>query len=56
MVIGANNKEFEKRLDRLGIPHTAHLYGDGRHNWPAWIRESEFVWPALMKSIGAARA
>lgn len=56
IVIGANNKEFKKRLDELKIPHTAHIYGDGRHNWPAWVRESKFVWPALMNSIGAARA
>ncbi|OLT25767.1 esterase [Actinomadura sp. CNU-125] len=56
IVIGANNKEFKKRLDELGIPHTAHIYGDGRHNWPAWVRESEFVWPSLMKAIGATRA
>ncbi|MGP4025750.1 alpha/beta hydrolase [Actinomadura sp. 3N407] len=55
IAIGANTKEFKKRLDALNIPHTAHIYGDGRHNWPAWIREAGFIWPTLMKSIGARR-
>ncbi|WP_051712430.1 alpha/beta hydrolase [Spirillospora albida] len=55
IAIGANNKEFKKRLDELGLPYTAHIYGDGRHNWPAWIREARSVWPALMKAIGARR-
>ncbi|TDC73887.1 alpha/beta hydrolase family protein [Actinomadura sp. 7K507] len=56
IAIGANNKEFKKRLDELGIPHTAHIYKDGRHNWAAWIREAKSVWPALMNSIGARKA
>ncbi|MDL4776659.1 MULTISPECIES: alpha/beta hydrolase [Thermomonosporaceae] len=56
IAIGANNKDFQKRLDELKIPYTAHIYGDGRHNWPAWIREAQFVWPAMMKSIGAQPA
>ncbi|TDB95876.1 alpha/beta hydrolase-fold protein [Actinomadura sp. 7K534] len=55
IAVGANNKEFKKRLDELKIPYTAHIYGDGRHNWPAWIREAQSVWPALMKSIGAQK-
>ena len=53
--IGANTRDFKARLDKLDIPYTAHLYGDGRHNWPAWARESRFIWPTLMTSIGAAR-
>ncbi|TDC51427.1 esterase family protein [Actinomadura sp. KC345] len=56
IAIGANNKEFKKRLDALGIPYTAHIYGDGRHNFPAWIRETKFIWPTLMRSIGAEKA
>ncbi|MFC9974697.1 alpha/beta hydrolase [Spirillospora sp. NPDC127200] len=56
IAIGANNKDFKRRLDELKIPYTAHIYGDGRHNWPAWIRESRFVWPQLMNSIGARPA
>ena len=55
IAIGANNKEFKKRLDELNVPHTAHIYGDGRHNWPAWIRETRSIWPVLMKSIGARK-
>jgi len=56
IAVGANNKDFQKRLDELKIPYTAHIYGDGRHNWPAWVRESKFIWPTLMKSIGAWQA
>jgi S-formylglutathione hydrolase FrmB len=56
IAVGANNKDFKKRLDALNIPYTAHIYGDGRHNWPAWIREAASVWPTLMKSIGARKA
>ncbi|MFF4234408.1 alpha/beta hydrolase [Actinomadura geliboluensis] len=56
IAVGANNKDFQKRLDQLKIPYTAHIYGDGRHNWPAWVRESQSIWPALMKSIGARQA
>jgi len=55
IVIGANNKEFKKRLEQLNIPHTAHIYGDGRHNWPAWVRETRALWPTLMQAIGARK-
>ncbi|GAA4089475.1 alpha/beta hydrolase [Actinomadura miaoliensis] len=55
IAIGANNKDFRKRLDALRIPYTAHIYGDGRHNWPAWRREASSVWPAMMKAIGAKK-
>ncbi|GAA2632326.1 alpha/beta hydrolase-fold protein [Actinomadura fulvescens] len=54
IAVGANNIDFRKRLDTVGVPYTAHVYGDGRHNWPAWIREAKFIWPTLMKSLGAA--
>ncbi|MQY08974.1 alpha/beta hydrolase [Actinomadura macrotermitis] len=53
IAIGQNNKDFQKRLDELKVPYTAHIYGDGRHNWPAWRREATFIWPTLMRSIGA---
>ncbi|MEW2353268.1 alpha/beta hydrolase-fold protein [Spirillospora sp. NPDC029432] len=55
IAIGANNIEFQKTLDRLGVPYTASIYKDGRHNWPAWTREAKSVWPALMSSISARR-
>ncbi|MEV0666026.1 alpha/beta hydrolase [Actinomadura luteofluorescens] len=55
IAVGANNKDFQKRLDQLNLPYTAHIYGDGRHNWPAWVREAGAVWPTLMTSIGARR-
>ena len=54
-VVGQTNQEFRKRLKKLGVPHTARLYGDGRHNWPAWRRISKQLWPELMRSIGARR-
>ncbi|MCP2343099.1 alpha/beta hydrolase [Actinomadura rupiterrae] len=54
IAVGAENKDFQQQLDRLGIPYTAHIYGDGRHNWPAWRREAQFIWPTLMQSIGAS--
>ncbi|WP_433331883.1 alpha/beta hydrolase [Spirillospora sp. CA-294931] len=56
VAVGDDNKDFQRRLDQLNVPYTAHIYGDGRHNWPAWIRESTFIWPTLMQSIGAQRA
>jgi S-formylglutathione hydrolase FrmB len=52
---GRTNIEFRNRLDQLKIPYTADLYGDGRHNWPAWLRETHKIWPAIMKSIGARK-
>jgi S-formylglutathione hydrolase FrmB len=53
--VGRTNVAFRDRLDQLGVPYTADLYGDGRHNWPAWIRVSTRIWPELMNSIGAHR-
>ncbi|MFF5262654.1 alpha/beta hydrolase [Actinomadura viridis] len=53
--VGQTNVAFRDRLDRLGIPYTADLYGDGRHNWPAWIRVATRIWPDLMASIGARK-
>ncbi|MDX6738473.1 alpha/beta hydrolase family protein [Actinocorallia sp. A-T 12471] len=54
-IVGDTNKAFRKRLRELKIPHTAYLYGDGRHNWPAWKRILKDLWPQLMKSIGAKK-
>ncbi|KAB2353571.1 alpha/beta hydrolase [Actinomadura montaniterrae] len=53
IAVGADNNEFKKRLDELKVPYTADIYGDGRHNWPAWIREATKIWPTMMKAIGA---
>ncbi|WP_106396966.1 alpha/beta hydrolase [Actinocorallia populi] len=52
---GYTNQYFKRRLNSLKIPHVSHLYGKGRHNWPAWRRETAFVWPRIMKTIGAKR-
>ena len=53
--VGQTNIAFRNRLDRLGIPYTADIYGDGRHNWPAWIRVATRIWPDLMASIEARK-
>ncbi|MFI0352695.1 alpha/beta hydrolase [Actinomadura sp. 9N407] len=53
--VGDTNVAFRDRMDDLGIPYTAHLYGDGQHDWPAWIPVATRVWPDLMASIGARR-
>jgi len=52
---GYTNQYFRRRLKELKIPYTAHLYSKGRHNWPAWRRETNFVWPRIMKTIGAKK-
>lgn len=54
-ITGQTNVSFRKRLKQLKIPHTAHIYADGRHNWPAWRREYVYMWPRLMKAIGARK-
>ena len=53
--VGQTNQEFRDRLKGLGIPYTSDLYGNGRHNWPAWRRISKRLWPTLMRQIGAHR-
>ncbi|GAB2823167.1 hypothetical protein GCM10022221_21550 [Actinocorallia aurea] len=52
---GYSDKYFRTKLKDLKIPFTAHLYAKGRHNWPAWRREAAFVWPKIMKTIGAKK-
>ncbi|MEW2353857.1 alpha/beta hydrolase-fold protein [Spirillospora sp. NPDC029432] len=54
--VGETNVAFRDRLDELGVPYTADIYGAGRHNWPSWIRVATRIWPDLMASIGARRA
>ncbi|SEG71481.1 S-formylglutathione hydrolase FrmB [Thermomonospora echinospora] len=53
--IGYSNQVFLNKARQLKLPVTANLYGNGRHSWPYWIRESNKVWPTLMKSLGARR-
>ncbi|WP_344840155.1 alpha/beta hydrolase [Actinocorallia longicatena] len=54
-ITGGTDQDFHKRLKQLKIPHIAHLYGDGRHNWPAWRREYKFVWPRMMAALHARK-
>ncbi|GAB3668935.1 alpha/beta hydrolase family protein [Actinocorallia lasiicapitis] len=54
-ITGGTDQDFQKKLKQLKIPHIAHLYGDGRHNWPAWRREFKFVWPKIMKALHARK-
>lgn len=53
---GVTNIAFRKRLRRLDIPVTAHLYGPGTHSWPYWRRELESAWPLMMNAVGATKA
>lgn len=52
---GYSDSLFRDKLKRAKIPYTAHLYGDGRHNWPAWVRELGYAWPGMMSAIGARK-
>lgn len=54
-MVGATNISFRDKAKQLGIPVTSHLYGNGRHNWPAWDREYKLAWPYIMKAIGAKK-
>ncbi|GAA3235200.1 alpha/beta hydrolase family protein [Actinocorallia longicatena] len=54
-VVGSTVRSMVRRLDALGIPVTAHVYGDGLHNWAYWNREFHLAWPLIMKAIGAKR-
>jgi S-formylglutathione hydrolase FrmB len=53
--VGYSNQVFRDKLRQLNVPVAAHLYGDGRHSWPYWIREMNTVWPSLMSTVGARR-
>lgn len=53
--VGYSNQVFRDRLQQLRIPFNAHIYGNGRHSWPYWIREMNTAWPSIMKTIGARR-
>jgi S-formylglutathione hydrolase FrmB len=53
--IGPTVEQFAARAKRLGVPITAHIYGDGRHSWPYWKREMHTAWPMMMKTLGAKR-
>ncbi|HEX2315341.1 MAG TPA: alpha/beta hydrolase family protein [Thermomonospora sp.] len=54
-VTGDTTRSFVARLRALGIPVTAHLYGNGWHTWAYWDREMRRAWPLAMKAIGAHR-
>ncbi|MQY09305.1 alpha/beta hydrolase [Actinomadura macrotermitis] len=53
VLVGQMNRSFVARLGQLGIPVTAHIYGDGWHAWPEWIPELGRAWPPMMEAIGA---
>lgn len=42
---------FLRRLRRLGIPATVHLYDRGTHSWPYWNRELHRAWPLIMQVL-----
>jgi len=45
-------KALSKRLRALGIEHTLHLYGNGTHTWPYWIREFKSSYPMILAALG----
>lgn len=53
--VGRATQDFVAKAHQLGIPVTAHLYGNGSHSWPYWIREYHADWPAVMAAIGAKK-
>ncbi|MCW2942533.1 MAG: putative esterase [Actinomycetia bacterium] len=55
VAVGTTNVAFRDQMQKLGIPFTSDIYGNGRHAWPAWRREYLKLWPTLMKSIGAKK-
>lgn len=46
-------RALSSRLKGLGIPHTLHLYGNGTHTWPYWMREFKSSYPMIRKALGA---
>lgn len=55
-MVGATNISMVARLRALGIPVTAHLYGNGQHVWPYWIREFHLAWPLIMKGLAVKKS
>ena len=53
--MGATDTVFAQKAKELGVSITSHLYGAGRHSWPAWTREMHTAWPKIMAAIGAKR-
>ncbi|WP_433335510.1 alpha/beta hydrolase [Spirillospora sp. CA-294931] len=49
--IGRMNQTFVTRLRDLGIPVTAHIYGDGWHAWPEWTQELHTAWPLVIQAL-----
>ncbi|HEX2317076.1 MAG TPA: alpha/beta hydrolase family protein [Thermomonospora sp.] len=47
---------FLRRLRKLGIPITTHLYEQGTHTWPYWQRELHRAWPLIMRALGVSDA
>jgi S-formylglutathione hydrolase FrmB len=45
-------KALSARLKKLGIEHTLHLYGNGTHTWPYWIREFKTSYPMIVAALG----
>ncbi|HEX2313118.1 MAG TPA: alpha/beta hydrolase family protein [Thermomonospora sp.] len=51
IIVGRMNKAFLARLDELGIPVTAHIYGNGWHAWPEVNAELRNAWPHLLRAL-----
>jgi S-formylglutathione hydrolase FrmB len=55
ILCGSTTVSFVKRLKRLGIPATTHIYKDGYHDWTTWQPELHRAWPLMMGAVGAVR-
>ncbi|MFD0692140.1 alpha/beta hydrolase [Actinomadura fibrosa] len=49
---GTTSIDFLQRLRELNVPVTAHVYGDGWHNWETWELEMRRFWPLMMARLG----
>jgi S-formylglutathione hydrolase FrmB len=54
-ICGVTSQSLVHRLRAMKIPVTAHLYGDGMHNWAYWNREYKLAWPKIMKALKARK-
>lgn len=52
LALRAENAALARKLRRLDIPATVHLYGPGVHDWKYWQRELHRSWPLLTRSLG----
>ena len=55
IVCGSTTMPFVKRLKRLGVPATTHVYKDCCHDWTTWRPEPHRARPLMLAAVGALR-